>query len=83
MSEDATRYAAIRSASLTFWDDYGDASKSAYTLNQFQLKQIRPLLLAILSKMKKQHVERCLMLLVRCSVRLLIFGGLGGGQIEE
>jgi hypothetical protein len=84
LSDDATRYAAIRSASLTFWDDYGDASKSVYTLNQFQLKQIRPLLLAILSKMKKkQHVERCLMLLVRCSVRLLIFGGLRGGRIEE
>lgn len=53
--------------------------KSVRTLNQFQLKQIRPLLLAILSKMKSGQIERSLRLLVRCSVRFLI----GGGQIEE
>ncbi len=83
LSEQALPYAAILSASHGFWGDYGDAFKSVRTLNQFRLKQIRPLLMAIVTKLGNKQVEKCLRLLVRCSVRFLIVGGLGGGQIEE
>jgi hypothetical protein len=83
LSESANPYAAILSASHTFWNEYGDATKSIRTLNYFRLKQIRPLLLAIVTKMKEKQVEASLRLLVRCSVRFLVVGGLGGGQLEE
>jgi hypothetical protein len=79
----ATAYAAILNSSSPFWNDFGDSVHSIRTLNHFRLKQIRPLLLAIASKMKDKQVEKCLKVLVRCSVRFLIVGGLGGGQIEE
>jgi hypothetical protein len=83
LAENANPYAAILSASHTFWNEYGDAFKSIRTLNYFRLKQIRPLLLAVVTKMNNKQVEICLRLLVRCSVRFLIVGGLGGGQLEE
>lgn len=83
LSEQALPYAAILSASHGFWGEYGDAFKSVRTLNQFRLKQIRPLLLAIVSTLSEKQVEACLRLLVRCSVRFLVVGGLGGGQLEE
>ena len=83
LSVAATAYSAILNASSPFWNEYGDSIHSIRTLNHFRLKQVRPLLLAITSKMKGRHVEKCLKVLVRCSVRLLIVGGLGGGQIEE
>jgi hypothetical protein len=83
LSRAATAYAAILNSSSPFWNEYGDSIHSIRTLNHFRLKQIRPLLLAITSKMKPQQVERSLKLLVRCSVRFLVVGGLGGGQLEE
>jgi hypothetical protein len=83
LSESANPYAAILSASHTYWNEYGDAFKSIRTLNYFRLKQIRPLLLAVVTKMKDKQIESCLRLLVRCSVRFLVVGGLGGGQLEE
>ncbi len=83
LSSAATAYAAILNSSSPFWNEYGDSIHSIRTLNHFRLKQIRPLLLAIASKMKNQQVEKSLKLLVRCSVRFLIVGGLGGGQLEE
>jgi hypothetical protein len=33
--------------------------------------------------MNGKQIEKCLRLLVRCSVRFLVVGGLGGGQLEE
>jgi hypothetical protein len=83
LSRSALAYSAILNSASTFWAEYGDANHLIRTLNYFRLKQMRPLLLAILSKMKKDQVEKCLRLLVRCSVRFLIVGGLGGGQLEE
>lgn len=83
LSTSATAYAAILNSSSPFWNEYGDSIHSIRTLNHFRLKQIRPLLLAISSKMKDKQVEKCLKLLVRCSVRFLVVGGLGGGQLEE
>jgi hypothetical protein len=83
LSTSATAYAAILNSSSPFWNEYGDSIHSIRTLNHFRLKQIRPLLLAITSRMKSKDVEKCLKLLVRCSVRFLIVGGLGGGQLEE
>jgi len=83
LSESANAYSAILNASQPFWNEYGDAYKSIRTLNHFRLKQIRPLLLAVVTKMKDKQVESSLRLLVRCSVRFLVVGGLGGGQLEE
>ena len=83
LSTSATAYSAILNSASTFWSEYGDAAQLIRTLNYFRLKQIRPLLLAITSKMKSKDVEKCLKLLVRCSVRFLIVGGLGGGRLEE
>jgi hypothetical protein len=45
--------------------------------------QIRPLLLAILSKLELSERKKCLRLLVSVSTRFLIYGGLGSGGIES
>jgi hypothetical protein len=48
-----------------------------------EVEQVRPLLLAIVSRLGKADVPRCLRLLVGCSVRFLIVGNAGGGTIEK
>jgi acid stress-induced BolA-like protein IbaG/YrbA len=83
LSISATTYAAILNSSSAYWNDFGDSVHAIRTLNHFKLKQIRPLVLAIASKMQKKNIEKALKLLVRCSVRFLIVGGLGGGRLEE
>lgn len=76
-------YVALIDTSNGFWNDYSFAAKNYMsTLNLFRMTQLRPLLLAVLSKFNKIEVEKSLRFLVSVSVRFLIFGGLGGGALE-
>ena len=83
LEEGARTYVALIDTSNSFWADYSTAAKDHMaTLNLFRMIQMRPLLLAIFSKFSKDEVEKSLRLLVSVSVRLLIYGGLGGGALE-
>jgi len=76
-------YIAIIDASNSFWNDFSDETKvHIENLNLFGMVQVRPLLLAIISKFNRPETERAIKLLVSSSVRFLIHGGLGGGALE-
>jgi uncharacterized protein with ParB-like and HNH nuclease domain len=77
-------YVAIMQTSNEFWSDYGQTAREHMeTLNELGMIQIRPLLLAILSKFSVVEAKKCLKLFVSWSVRFLIHGGLGGGALES
>ncbi len=83
--EEAGRvYVALIDTGNSFWLDYSDLTKEHMaTLNLFRMTQMRPLLLAIISKFSSREVEKALKYLVSVSVRFLIYGGLGGGALEQ
>ena len=82
--EEAGRiYVALIDTTNGFWNEYSFESKNhVATLNLFRMTQMRPLLLSVISKFKTREVEKSLKFLVSVSVRLLIYGGLGGGALE-
>ena len=76
-------YIAIIDASNSFWNEYSEETKiHIENLNLFGMVQVRPLLLAIISKFNRPETEKAIKLLVYSSVRFLIHGGLGGGALE-
>jgi uncharacterized protein DUF262 len=83
LGENANLYAAILNPSHSFWNDFAPSTrKHIATLQQLQMQQVRPLLLAV-ATLPKVEVARALRLLVNYSVRFLIVGGLGGGALED
>ncbi len=84
LEEAARVYVALIDTSNSFWSDYSDSAKNHMaTLNLFRMTQMRPLLLSIISKFNSNEVEKSLKFLVSVSVRFLIYGGLGGGALEQ
>jgi len=88
LSEDLFGQSKIYSAMITcddsYWADFAPSAKiSMQTLNFFNVTQMRPLLLSILTNFEKEEVAKALRMLVSWSVRFLIVGGLGGGTLEE
>ena len=84
LEEAARVYVALIDTSNSLWSDYSDSAKNHMaTLNLFRMTQMRPLLLSIISKFNPNEVEKSLKFLVSVSVRFLIYGGLGGGALEQ
>jgi hypothetical protein len=84
LQENARIYSAIINYSHELWGEYGATSKECISVfNLLGMVQIRPLLLAILSKLELTERKKCLRLLVSVSTRFLIYGVLGGGSIES
>jgi uncharacterized protein with ParB-like and HNH nuclease domain len=84
LEEAARVYVALIDTSNSFWSDYSNSAKNHMaTLNLFRMTQMRPLLLSIISKFNSREVEKSLKFLVSVSVRFLIYGGLGGGALEQ
>lgn len=84
LEEAARVYVALIDTSNSFWSDYSESAKNHMaTLNLFRMTQMRPLLLSIISKFNSNEVEKSLKYLVSVSVRFLIYGGLGGGALEQ
>lgn len=84
LAQDATHYAAIVTPTHELWKNYpSGARKSVATLRQLEIEQVRPLLLAVIGKFAPNNVEKCLRLLVCCSVRFLIVGGGSAGFLEK
>ena len=84
LATSASLYAAIVTPSHELWNEHDVvARKHIATLNQLEMEQVRPLLLAIAKTLSKSEAAKCLRILVCCSVRFLIVGGLGGGTMGK
>ena len=80
----ATIYLALLQSDNEFWNNQSNKTRrNIRTFNELGFVQIRPLLLAIASTLKKNQVEKATTLLVSTTVRLLIKGTSGSGAIED
>jgi hypothetical protein len=77
-------YVAMLNPTHTFWDGYTDRTRrNLLTLHDLGVKQIRPILLAVMERFPKREVESVLRLAVSWSVRLLATGEQGTGAVES
>ena len=84
LAKEARVYSAIVNTGHELWDDLGPTTKSHMdTLNLMGMVQIRPLLLAVLTKFDHKEKKESLRLFVSIAARLLVYGGLGGGTLEK
>lgn len=78
------RYVATFQPSSSFWDGYSQtATKALATFNRFDLKPVRPLLLALALKFDAKRFEAAIQLLVSISVRLVIASRTRTGSNEQ
>ena len=83
LGDNSKLYSAMVNTSHELWQKYGPTAKEHMnTLNLLRMIQIRPLVLAILSKLSVPETQESLRLMVSWVVRFLIVGGLGGGTLE-
>jgi hypothetical protein len=84
LAENSSIYAALLNPASSLWNSYDSAARRHIeTLILLRMEQVRPLLLALVAQAKPGQIPKCLRLLVTCSVRFLIVGGLGGGTLEK
>ena len=80
----AHAYAATYNAEHEKWNKYSDATRRAIeVLNFFDIKPLRPLMLAIAQKFSDKSAEKALQFCVSLSVRLMITSGTRTGATEE
>lgn len=78
------RYVATFQPSSSFWDGYSQTTtKALVTFNRFDLKPVRPLLLALALKFEPKRFEAAIELLVSISVRLVIASRTRTGSNEQ
>lgn len=83
LNRDLDLYLALINDNNSFWAEYSfDCKEYIKTLNYLELKQFRPLALAVLKNFDKTEVRKTLKLIVSWMVRNLIVGS-GGGALEE
>lgn len=77
-------YAALLNTDNQLWTQLGATARGhASTINTLGMIQIRPLLLAVLTKFPPKEIKKTLKSVVSWGVRFLIHGGLGGGFLEN
>jgi hypothetical protein len=80
----ANSYVAIHNADHEKWNKYSDATRKAVAvLNLFDIKPLRPLILAAAQKLPDKEAERALQFCVSLSVRLMIASSTRTGTVEE
>jgi hypothetical protein len=80
----AELYVALLNPTHQAWIGYTDRTRrNLIMLTSFGVKQIRPVLLAVLERFPKKEVEAVLRLAVSWSVRLLATGEQGTGMVES
>jgi hypothetical protein len=83
LAENSKLYSAMLNTSHELWQKYGPTAREHMnTINLLRMIQIRPLILAVLSKFSVPEAQKALRLMVSWVVRFLIVGGLGGGTLE-
>ena len=84
LAETATKYVALLNPMHGSWSGYSERSrKNIATLQHLGVKQVRPLLLAVVEQFGKHEIEKVLRLAVSWSVRFVISGDLGSGLLES
>lgn len=80
----ANTYVAIFNDEHEKWNKYSDATRKAIkVLNLFDIKPMRPLVLAVSEKMERRESEKCFKFLVSLGVRLMIASSTRTGSVEE
>jgi uncharacterized protein DUF262/uncharacterized protein DUF1524 len=80
----AHTYAATYNAEHERWNKYSDATRRAIeVLNFFDIRPLRPLMLAIAQKYSEKEVEKAFQFCVSLSARLMIAGSTRTGTVEE
>lgn len=80
----STLYVATYRPDAAQWSGYSKTSRDAIRhFNMFDVKPIRPLLLAIALRFKPNEFETAIKLLLSISVRLIIASGTRSGTIEQ
>jgi Protein of unknown function DUF262/Protein of unknown function (DUF1524) len=80
----ANSYAAIHNSEHEKWNRYTDTTRRALeVLNLFDIKPLRPLMLAIAQKFPDRQAERAFPFLVSLSVRLMVASSTRTGTVEE
>jgi hypothetical protein len=80
----ANGYVAIHNAEHEKWNKYSDATRKAIeVLNLFDIKPLRPLMLAIAQKLPDKEAEKAFRFCVSLSVRLMIASSTRTGTVEE
>lgn len=84
LKEGAVHYRAILSPESDYWGGYEQVTRDHMSvLGGFNLQQVRPLLLAVLSTMAKPQVISIVKNLTSWGVRGIVAGNSGGGQVER
>jgi hypothetical protein len=80
----ANTYVAIHNAEHERWNKYSDATRRAIeVLNLFNIKPLRPLMLAIAQKFSEKESEKAFRFCVSFGVRLMIASSTRTGSVEE
>lgn len=80
----ANSYVAIHNADHEKWNKYSDTTRRAIdALNLFDIKPLRPLMLAIAQKMPERDAEKAFQFCVSLAVRLMIASSTRTGSVEE
>ncbi len=80
----ANGYVAIQNAEHEKWNKYSDATRKAIdVLNLFDIKPMRPLMLAIAHKLPGKEAEQALQFCVSLGGRLMIASSTRTGTVEE
>ena len=78
----ASTYVAIYNADHEKWNASDPTRKAVEVLNLFDIKPMRPLMLAITERLSDREVEKALRLCVSVGVRLMIAGATRTGKVE-
>lgn len=80
----ANAYVAIHNTEHEKWNKYSDATRKAIeVLNLFDIKPLRPLMLALAQKLADKEAEKAFRFCVSLSVRLMIASSTRTGTVEE
>ena len=78
----AGTYVAIYNADHEKWNASDSTRKAVEVLNLFDVKPMRPLMLAVAEKMGRREVGKAMQLCVSCGVRLMIATATRTGKVE-
>jgi hypothetical protein len=80
----ATAYVATFNPEHEQWNDYPDTARRAIEVfNLFNIRPLRPLLLAVAMRMDKNEANKSFRFLISLTVRLTIAGNTRSGSVEQ
>lgn len=80
----AATYVAIQNPDHEDWNDHTKAARKAIeVISLFDIKPMRPLILAVASRMPKNECDKSLSMLVNLGVRLFVAGRTRSGSMES